>query len=251
MLADWLASNSARDAENVPDDQRDFRGERLLNALGRERWPRCESDCRPGQAWARGCVRDEDGGGGRASLLDALLDRREDGLAEMLGACLLGVRAADNVRACISTSMGAGAVQGEAHTVLDGLAGVEAVRLSTRAAPHARRGDSRSLLAREALEQHLGVAVDAQVLDCVRVGRGARCVCVPGGCSPHRRAQGSSYGLHRDGRGHGTDACGRGRMDGWSAVWVDVVAEGVRSARVPVRTLAANLKLYSCSAGSV
>jgi hypothetical protein len=134
-----------------------------------------------------------------------------------------------------------GQAQGRAaaHTVLDGLAGVEAVRPSAKAAPHARRGDSRSLLAREALEQHLCVAVDAQVLDRVRVGRGARCVCVPGGCFPHRRAQGSSYGLHRDGRGHGTDACVRGRMDGWRA-------EGVRFARVPVRSLAANLKLYSC-----
>jgi hypothetical protein len=64
------------------------------------------------QARSRGGVRDEDGRGRCASLLDALLDGREDGLAEMLGACLLGVRAADDVRACISPSMGAGAGQG-------------------------------------------------------------------------------------------------------------------------------------------
>lgn len=96
-----------------------------------------------------------------------------------------------------------------AHTVLDGLLGVEAVRLSTRAAPHALalHCNLRSLLAGEALEQHLGVAVDAQVFDRVGVGRGAGRIRVAGGCFPQRRAQGSSYGLHRDGEWSRRQTC--------------------------------------------
>lgn len=63
----------------------------------------------------------------------------------------------------------------------------------------ARRGiHSRPLLAGEALEEHLCVAVDAQVLDRLGVLRGARRI-LPGGASGERRAQRESEGLHRDG----------------------------------------------------
>lgn len=65
------------------------------------------------------------------------------------------------------------------------------------AAARSRRGalHSRSLLAGEALEQHLGVAVDAQVLDGLGVLRRARCV-RPGRGLGERRAHGLSDGLH-------------------------------------------------------
>lgn len=69
--------------------------------------------------------------------------------------------------------------------------------VSVAAAARSRRGalHSRSLLAGEALEQHLGVAVDAQVLDGLGVLRRARCV-RPGRGLGERRAHGLSDGLH-------------------------------------------------------
>jgi hypothetical protein len=57
---------------------------------------------------------------------------------------------------------------------------------------------SRSLLAGEALEQHLGVSVDAQVLDCLGVRRRARRISLPRGGCAEGRAQRFSEGLHRD-----------------------------------------------------
>lgn len=57
---------------------------------------------------------------------------------------------------------------------------------------------SRSLLSRETLEQHLGVAVDAEVLDRLRVLRRARRI-LPGRGLGERRAQRVSDCLHRDG----------------------------------------------------
>lgn len=57
---------------------------------------------------------------------------------------------------------------------------------------------SRALLSREALEQHLGVAVDAEVLDGLGVLRGARRI-LPGRSLGERRAHGLTDGLHRDG----------------------------------------------------
>ena len=53
-----------------------------------------------------------------------------------------------------------GRVQGRAHTVLDGLLGVETVPLSAQSTAHTSCTD-----ASEALEEDLGLAVDAQVLD--------------------------------------------------------------------------------------
>lgn len=59
---------------------------------------------------------------------------------------------------------------------------------------------SRSLLSSEALEQHLGVAVDAQVLDGLGILRGAGRI-LPGRRLGERRAQRVAEGLHR---GYGT-----------------------------------------------
>lgn len=56
---------------------------------------------------------------------------------------------------------------------------------------------SRSLLSGKALEQDLGVAVDAEVLDRLRILRGAGRI-LPGGGLGERRAHGLSDGLHRD-----------------------------------------------------
>lgn len=81
-----------------------------------------------GEGLAR--IRDEDGGRGSASLLDALLDIGEDGEAEVLLAGLLGVRAADDLGACASVSIPLRVRAGQlcvwAHTVLDRLLRVEA-----------------------------------------------------------------------------------------------------------------------------
>ena len=56
---------------------------------------------------------------------------------------------------------------------------------------------SRSLLSGEALEQDLGVAIDAEVLDRLRILRGAGRI-LPGGGLGERRAHGLSDCLHRD-----------------------------------------------------
>jgi hypothetical protein len=55
---------------------------------------------------------------------------------------------------------------------------------------------SRALLSSEALEQHLCVAVDAEVLDGLSVLQRA-CRILPGSGLGERRAQGVSEGLHR------------------------------------------------------
>jgi hypothetical protein len=84
-------------------------------------------------------IRDEDGGRGSASLLDALLDIGEDGEAEVLLAGLLGVRAADDLCACASVSIPLRVHAGQlfvwAHTVLDRLLRVEAAAALAPARP--------------------------------------------------------------------------------------------------------------------
>lgn len=146
-------------------------------------------------------IRDKDGGSGSAGLLDALLDIGEDGETEVLLAGLLGVGSTDDLGACacvsIAVSVDARLLFAWAHTVLDGLLRVEAAIasapapcLSPSSGPH-----SRSLLAGETLEQHLGVAVDAEVLDGLGVLRRAGCV-GPGRGLGERRAHGLSESLH-------------------------------------------------------
>jgi hypothetical protein len=75
-------------------------------------------------------IRNEDGGRGSASLLDALLDIGEDGEAEVLLAGLLGVRSTNDLCACASLSIPfrvhASQLFVWAHTVLDRLLRVEA-----------------------------------------------------------------------------------------------------------------------------
>lgn len=81
-------------------------------------------------------IRDEDGGCGSASLLDALLDIGEDGEAEVLLAGLLGVGSADDLCACgcVSIRLRVDARERcaarESHTVLDRLLRVEAAMAS-------------------------------------------------------------------------------------------------------------------------
>jgi hypothetical protein len=82
-------------------------------------------------------IRDEDGGRGSASLLDALLDIGEDGETEVLLAGLLGVR--DDLCACASVSIPLRVHAGQlfvwAHTVLDRLLRVEAAAALAPARP--------------------------------------------------------------------------------------------------------------------
>ena len=84
-----------------------------------------------------------------------------------------------------------------AHTVLDRLLCVKAVAQLIRAVLPSWCLDSRSLLSREALEEHFGVAVDAEVLDSLGILRRTCCV-LPGRGPGERRAQGVSESLHRD-----------------------------------------------------
>jgi len=146
-------------------------------------------------------IRDEDGGRGSASLLDALLDIGEDGEAEVLLAGLLGVRAADDLCACASVSIPLRVHAGQlfvwAHTVLDRLLRVEAAAALALDLFFPEFYNSRSLLSSEALEQHLGVAVDAEVLDRLSVLRRAGSV-GPGRGLGERRAHRLSESLHAD-----------------------------------------------------
>lgn len=79
----------------------------------------------PGGSKRRG---DEDGRGIGARGLAGLLNAGEDGLAKVLGAGLLGVGTANDIRALIllSTCCVRDYLGRELHTVLDGLLGVEA-----------------------------------------------------------------------------------------------------------------------------
>lgn len=87
---------------------------------------------------------------------------------------------------------------GLARTVFDGLLRVEArpwVSFWTSRTPQERGEDSRSLLSGESLENDLGVAVDAQVVDGLGVGR--RAVGAAGDAAQRRGASGGSGdGLH-------------------------------------------------------
>jgi hypothetical protein len=87
---------------------------------------------------------------------------------------------------------------GWAHTVFNGLLCVETIpTLTPRPIIHFFQFLSPSLLSGEALEQHLGVAVDAEVLDRLCVLRRA-CRILPGRRLGQRRAQRLSDCLHRD-----------------------------------------------------
>lgn len=147
-------------------------------------------------------IRDEDGGSGSAGLLDALLNIGEDGETEVLLAGLLGVGSTDDLCACacVSIRLRVDATQlfVWAHTVLDRLLRVEAsTRSATPSPATSSRLHSRSLLAGEPLEQHLGVAVDAEILDGLGVLRRAGCVLPCRGLG-ERRAHGLSESLHGD-----------------------------------------------------
>jgi hypothetical protein len=85
-----------------------------------------------------GGIRNENGGRGSASLFDSVCYAREDGLAEMLTACLLGICAPDDLGACMPVSMPASPRLrrrrrrrirrcGRVHTVFNCLLCVEAV----------------------------------------------------------------------------------------------------------------------------
>ncbi len=55
------------------------------------------------RAWQAGLgLRDEEGGGSGASLLDGVSHIGEDGKAKVLLAGLLGIRSADNVGSCVA-----------------------------------------------------------------------------------------------------------------------------------------------------
>lgn len=61
-------------------------------------------------------------------------------------------------------------LRGRAHTVFDSLLGVETIQKSVPCSPTSLfQRHSRSLLSGEALEEHLRVGVDAQVLNRLRV----------------------------------------------------------------------------------
>lgn len=120
----------------------------------------------------------------------------------MLGAGLLGVGASHDFCACNAPSIPLLRIHkiavGWAHTVLDGLLCVEAVMpLASPINCKRPRRHVRSLLSSKALEQHLGVAVDAEVLDRLRILRRARRI-LPGRGFGKRRAQRLSDCLHRD-----------------------------------------------------
>jgi hypothetical protein len=148
----------------------------------------------------RGSVRDEDTRGSSSGLPDGLLNAGEDGQTKVLRASLLGVCSTNNLCAwgscqCGSVKISAMCLYGripysmaccawklDAGSAWGISLSVTSVRL-------------RSLLAGEALEEDLCVAVDAQVLDGLGVlGRAGRVL--PGRGLGERRAQGLSEGLH-------------------------------------------------------
>ena len=106
MLFQYVSSDNCAGLRwHLPDYQRHLGSKGLLDTLGRKRGTVQKSDA--GSIERRTvCVRDEDGRGRGSSLLDGILYRRENGLAEMLSARLLGVGASDNVRACFPASIG-------------------------------------------------------------------------------------------------------------------------------------------------
>jgi hypothetical protein len=121
---------------HVRHNQRDLSLDGLLNAGGGDGGTVGLSDS-VFVCVVRARLRDEDGGRGRASLPDALLDIGEDGEAEVLLAGLLGVGASDDLCACASTSIAAlvaarrpdgqtAVLFAWSRTVLDGLPCVEA-----------------------------------------------------------------------------------------------------------------------------
>jgi hypothetical protein len=150
----------------------------------------------------------------------------------MLGARLLGVRAADDFSAYSAVSirvlgairMGSGA--GAYH--IQWPAGRGTCPSVSHCAPSYALPvlHSRSLLSREALEQHLGVAVDAQVLDRLGVRRRAGRISLPRGGCAESGAQRASESLHRD-NGAATKADrredGRYKVVSWSCGWAETM----------------------------
>jgi hypothetical protein len=147
------------------------------------------------------CVRDEDGGSGSLSLFDSLCYALEDGQSKMLSASLLGVCASDDLGACPHVNLlhhslkfanWLGAYRIRWLVLRENCAYISTLPIADMFCLH-----SRSLLASEALEQHLGVAVDAEVLDRLGILRGASRI-LPGRGLGERRAQRLSDRLHRD-----------------------------------------------------
>lgn len=96
MLGDTLSN---------ADNERDLGGDGLLDTGGGQRGAVCWGVnsvlliCSSKLLSRRDDVRDEDGGGSSASLLDGLADVAEDGETEVLLAGLLGVRSTDDLGA--------------------------------------------------------------------------------------------------------------------------------------------------------
>lgn len=150
-----------------------------------------------------GSIRNEDGRRGSSSLLDSIFYRRKDGLAEVLSASLLRVGASDDICAYIFASIELledirVALGGGAYRTRWSAGRGNCQIVSACHPPLASPSHSRSLLSGETLEQHLCVAVDAEVLDGLAV-RGRACrIRLPRRGFAERGAQGSAEGLHRD-----------------------------------------------------
>jgi hypothetical protein len=149
-------------------------------------------------------VRNEDGSSGSLSLLHGLCYVLEDGQSKVFSARLLGVCASNNLCACrpvsppphrfmSSVSMGAYRIQ---SPVVRGSCSCISISFPCRIF----HSHSRSLLSSEALEQDLGVAVDAKVLNRLGILRGSGRI-LPGSGLGERGAHRLPDCLHRDGYG--------------------------------------------------
>lgn len=189
---------------HVPDNEGNFCGKSLFNALCCKWRTASMSIYACNRRQVRAFIRNEDGRCSSSGLLDGVLYRCEHRLAEMLRTCLLWVRATDDISACITCQWSSLPLSREvfdaAHTVLDSLLRMETIPLSAHSSPSLSFIDchSRSLFSSEALEDHLGVAVDAEVLDGFGVWRRARRIALPRRGFAERGAQRSSESLHRD-----------------------------------------------------
>lgn len=87
---------------HLRDDQGNLCLDRLLDTGSSDGWAMKQSEPPVIVATFTETSRDENGGRSSAGLLNGLLYVGEDGLAEMLGAGLLGVRSTNDVCACVS-----------------------------------------------------------------------------------------------------------------------------------------------------
>jgi hypothetical protein len=95
-----------RTCVHLRHNQRDLSQNSLLDTLRRKRGTVFRVRVSLYPALGRGAfARDEDGGRSGSSLFDGVLYARKNGPAEMLGAGLLGVRTADDFRACSGVSI--------------------------------------------------------------------------------------------------------------------------------------------------